>query len=145
MTAKLYSLIKSEWLRQSLRFAVVGAASTVINYAVNQIMITKNSAPELASASGYLMGVLIGYPLNKLWAFSARNSANPKSEAVKYFLLYLATFLLNIILAGSAYRLFNKLFDFSTHPVLEYIYYIPVIAVTTILNFIGCKLLVFKK
>lgn len=123
------------------RFAVVGVVSTIVNYVVNFVFIYYNYSAHLASGVGYLSGVLVGFPLNKLWSFQAEKKFN-LMEFLKYMGLYVITLGVNIILSGLSYDLFNDRF---TDPMLAKIwYYLPVIVITTVLNFIGCKLLVFK-
>ena len=144
MRENIACMARSDLFRQSWRFALVGIIATVLNYAVNQLLIIWGRGPELASAVGYISGILIGFPLNKLWAFEAKGSGNSKHEITRYFIVYLITFIINSILAGFSFRMFNLLFDFNTWPMLKAVYYFPVIAITTVLNFIGCKWVVFR-
>lgn len=141
MHAKETIVRKKRLLRESSRFILVGVLSTLLNYAVNMLGMYNGASPEFASACGYVAGVALGFPLNKYWSFAGGASPSVRSETVRYFLVYLGTFLLNSLLAAA---FFEQALKFEDYPILELLYYIPVIGVTTVLNFFGCKFLVFK-
>ena len=131
-------------LVQSYRFALVGILSTVCNYGVNMAALAALRLPSAASAIGYLSGVAVGYPLNRKWSFAGAQAEGPKASGAAYLGVYLATFLLNSVMASAAHAHLAAgrppLFGIPA----EYLYYLPVVAVTTVLNFLGCKYLVFK-
>ena len=131
--------------KQMNRFIIVGFLSTVINYFVNLTLILIMISPEYASGAGYITGLLIGYPLNKNWSFESKYSGQIKKECIKYFLLYGVSFFVNSVLAYYSYEIFSYLHFFSNGLALKIFYYLPVITVTTIINFLGCKYMVFIK
>lgn len=131
-------------LTQSYRFALVGILSTLCNYGVNLAALGALRLPSVASAIGYLSGVAVGFPLNRKWSFAGAQTDRPKASGMAYLGVYLATFALNSVMASAAHAALAA----GRGPVLgvpaEYLYYLPVVAVTTVLNFLGCKYLVFK-
>jgi len=127
--------------QQTLRFLAVGAAATSLNYLLNLILVTFKVSVDVASGTGYLSGMIISFPLNKYWAFQAKKS-NTKKELLLYSLVYGTTFLINILLAHLSYDLFSNMFANPTF--INGFYYLPVIAITTVLNFIGCKYFIFS-
>jgi putative flippase GtrA len=121
---------------------VVGVISTIVNYMVNFLFIYYDFSAYLASAAGYISGVFVGFPLNKLWAFKVEKKFD-MHDFLKYLGLYAVTLGVNIFLSGASYRVFGEIF--SDPLLIKVVYYFPVIVITTILNFIGCKWMVFKK
>ena len=124
-------MIKSQFIR----FAVVGIISTVLNYSLFLFLFSILSINYLiASAAGYICGLCLGYPLNRLWTFElAKDSSNKK---IKYLLIYLLSLVMGLILLE--FFVANLLFK----PEIAYIF---VIGFLTIAKFIGVKHLVFKK
>jgi putative flippase GtrA len=136
------SLVVPTLVTQSYRFAAVGSLSTLVNYGFNQGMVAAFGQPWVSSAIGYLAGVAVGYPLNRKWSFKSYRQERP--SVLRYLCVYLFTFLLNSVLADLAHvQLVERWTDFEIFH-MEYLYYLPVIVVTTILNFLGCKLFVFR-
>lgn len=130
---------------QMKRFIIVGAISTIINYCITVFLVLIKISPEYASGGGYIAGFLMGYPLNKHWSFDAKNSERFKQEFIKYFFVYGVSFFINSILAYYSYKYFTSLCFFPNAIVVKVVYYIPVIVITTIINFWGCKYIVFRK
>ncbi|MFC1504637.1 GtrA family protein [Spirochaetota bacterium] len=143
MYKKARHVVTSALFKQSYRFIIVGVLSTIVNFSINLLFLKISGLPEISSAIGYVSGVFIGYPLNRIWSFES--SGNKMPETLKYFLIYLITFFVNSILAKISFTMFTTHAGFLSSRAIAWIYYIPVIAVTTILNFIGCKFFVFKK
>lgn len=118
-----------------LRFIVVGALSTIVNYGVFYVLFISGVSYLMASALGFLSGVGVGYHLNKKWTYGhkARSSLVLKT---KYLTVYAVSLVLGLaFLAG----LVNSLgLDARLANVLT-------IGVTTMTNFIGTKFWVFRK
>ena len=138
-------LISKDTFKESYRFAIVGILATIVNFFVNFGFIEFGFSVAVSSAYGYFSGILIGFPLNKFWAFSSTKEKVMGQEVLKYFIVYFITFLLNSYLAVVSYDLFNKLINLEELVLAKSVYYLPVIVITTILNFLGCKIFVFKK
>lgn len=137
------TLVSPGLLVQGYRFALVGLLSTAVNYLANLAALSAIGNAAAASAVGYLAGVAVGFPLNSRWSFRA--GAGGTGTAFRYLLVYFATFLLNGVLAEASHSLLDAGGSAVGGVPMRYLYYLPVIAVTTVLNFVGCKAFVFGK
>lgn len=124
-----------ELRRHLARFLVIGVGSVAVDLAVYQI-VTAAALLAVHPAKGvsYLAGMVLGFFGNKFWTFSsARKSL---SEPVMYAVLYTATLAVNIGVNAAVLALLGesrKLFAFFAAT-----------GVTTVLNFIGLRLLTFR-
>lgn len=120
---------------QIVRFLVVGGISTLVNYLVFLTVIHFDRSFYLfASCSGYLSGVLVGFVANKNWTFEA-GDGNDK-YLVKYIMIYTLSLLLSLgvlqVLVGTL-GVWPELANIIT------------IGISTVTNFVGTKLYVFRK
>lgn len=122
-------------IKQSLKYLLVGGLATSLNYFIFYILLNFAEINYLiASASGFIISVFAGYFFNKKWTF---NDSNKDIILIlKYFSMYGASLLLSLFLL----KTFVSVFLFS--PELANVFSI---VVTTCVNFIGLKYLVFKK
>lgn len=121
--------------KQLVRFLVVGASSTALNYLVFFILFSfLEFSYLLASALGFIAGVLLGYSLNKFWTFAV------KEHCIKEFLKYLGVYGFSLLLSlvVLAFLVENLSLDARLANIM-------VIMITTVVNFSGVKLLVFKR
>lgn len=118
--------------REIILFLIVGAFSTVINYLTFVLLVYFDTNRLFASASGYVCGLVIGYFLNKNYSFDTKSSSH------KLFYSYLFVYLLNLVISLAILKI---LISFSLN---IYIANFLVICYTTMANFIGLKLKVFK-
>jgi len=130
--------IKSDLIttqKQIFKFAVVGFFTTILNYAFFYTLYDAFKVNYLISAAiGFIIGVAAGFLLNKRWTFSSKKNIN--SEIYYYFSVY--TFTLIIGLSSLQFLVSNL----NQDPKLANI---TAIAITSIINFIGVKIMVFKK
>jgi len=121
--------------QQFLRFCVVGFLSTLVNYVVFLIGYKLLGVNYLLSSGlGFIVGVLIGYRLNKYWTFSATKME--KGYFIKYSLIYSISLVLGLLFLDFQVRIL------SFSPLIANIF---TIVLTTCTNFIGSKWWVFKK
>jgi putative flippase GtrA len=128
------NILKKTVSRQFIKFCLIGLESTVLNYLVFIISLYFLSIYYLiASAMGYLSGTFFGYFFNKVFTF---NSNRKNSQAVP---LYLAVYTFSLFFTIGVMKM---LVDFlGIHPMISKLI---VIFMTTIINFIGIKIIVFK-
>jgi len=88
----------------------------------------------IASALGYLLGVLLGYSMNRVWTF--QHQTKSLLEKLKYLITYLLSLFIGLF--------FLKILVIN-HGFKTEIANIYVILITTILNFLGAKYWVFKE
>lgn len=114
---------------------MVGATSVLTDLAVYALLL-RTGAVGVSAAKGcsYLAGVAIGFALNKRWTFESSRRSAP--EAIRYLLLYGATFAVNIACNNLALALFGA----ESHGVA----FLLATAVTTVLNFLGMRLFAFR-
>lgn len=127
-------LLKREIIKQFLRFCLIGLESTILNYLFFIILLYFLFVNYTISfIIGFVAGTLFGFVFNKIWAFESEKS--PYREIGPYFLVYLFSLIIGILLIRF---LVNQV---GIAPVLANI---PVLFITTIINFFGTKFLAFK-
>ncbi|MBL1418934.1 MAG: GtrA family protein [Alphaproteobacteria bacterium] len=121
-------------MAQLIRFLIVGGLATVVNYIIFFILYKQfNIYYNLASAIGFLSGLLVGYPLNKKWTYQADSS--DKSQILRYGGVYACSLIISI----GCLEFFVQVAGVS--PVYANV---GAIVVTTCCNFIGTKYFVFN-
>jgi putative flippase GtrA len=86
-----------------------------------------------AYAIGFIVGTLFGFVFNKLWTFESEREVH--KEIWVYFLVYLVS------LGVGALLLKFLVNNIGLEPVIANV---PVLVVTTIINFFGTKILAFR-
>lgn len=64
-----------------LRFAIVGAITTTVDFVFFTTLVAATLAPALANIFSYSCGILVSYVLNRSWTFRAKRS---RVQAVKF-------------------------------------------------------------
>ena len=116
------------------RFLIIGALSTAINYAIFFALFSVGIHYALASAVGYVAGLIFGYAFNRSWTFSSVT----QSMAGEFF-AYMSVYALSLGLSIAALQLLVERGGIA--PVLAQI---GAIGVSTAFNFAGLKLFVFN-
>lgn len=119
---------------QFLRFCLVGGISTSFNYGFFFLLYDFGINYLLSSASGYILGVFMGFILNKHFTFKSKTNKYTL-EVIKYFIVYTISLFLGLgFLRFLVYLQVNILLAnvFS-------------IALTTLTNYTGCKFFVFTR
>ncbi|MEX2187082.1 MAG: GtrA family protein [Pirellulales bacterium] len=126
---------RRETRKQLLRFLVVGSTSVAVDFAAYRMLAAGLPSRDIAKAVSYLAGVVVGFFGNKWWTFeSARRSA---TEPISYLALYAATLAVNVACNRAALVVLGEnggawAFLFAT-------------GITTVLNFLGMKLVTFRR
>lgn len=119
--------------RRFARFLVVGGLSTALNYGVYLLLLPK--LPYLpAAAIGYLSGLVVGYFLNRAWAFDAATESHRK--VVPFVLVYLVNLATSQLLLLALVDRLGVPASWANVPALGY---------TTIANFLGLHWFVFRR
>ncbi len=119
---------------QFFKFGIIGGINTLISLAIYYGLVFLHINYMIATACGYVISSLIGYTLNKLWVFQAKNQSINKS-LVKYYIVYLSSLLLNI---GSMYLWVDML------KISKFLAPILTLMITIPYNFLFSKLWVFQ-
>ena len=123
-------------LHKGFKFGIVGILSTIINYGVFVFLYKViNVYYLISSISGYVLGLLFGYYINKNWTFSAQ-IIQKKVYIIKYVNVYL------ISLVSSQSFLFFLVEFWSIRP--QYANILAIV-LSAVINFSGINLLVFNK
>ena len=77
------------------RFFIVGASNTLLVYLLYVALIKLGLDYKLALFFDYLVGILLGYLLNRYWTFSGNKHS---LSFIKYIVLYIVVFLLNFLI-----------------------------------------------
>lgn len=119
-------------LRQFFKFGIVGLINTILTYLIYS-MLYKATSPTFAMAIGYGITSIIGLTINQKWVFKANHDW---MIVVKYYLTYLLTWTLSILVTEVASNYFHVIANI-----------IPLITllVTTPTNFFLSKYWVFRK
>jgi putative flippase GtrA len=125
-----------ETQKQLRRFLVVGTLSVLVDFGVYSALATgAGLAVSLAKAISYLAGVAVGFVLNKRWTFES--SGRSWQEATTYFALYAVTLGVNV----GCNRLVLTWAGADHRPLA----FVAATGVTTVLNFIGMRLVTFRQ
>jgi putative flippase GtrA len=120
---------------EMLRFLIVGGISTVVNYSAFLLLFKLLFLYYLlASCVGYLLGLLIGYPLNRIWTYRYHRKNSLKMKSI-YLLVYISSLMI------SQAALFVSV-SFLEIPAIWANFF--AISLSTCTNFIGTKKLVFR-
>jgi len=76
------------------RFFIVGASNTLLVYLLYVVLIKLGVDYKLALFFDYLFGILFGYLLNRYWTFASNKH---RLSFIKYVVLYIVVFILNIL------------------------------------------------
>jgi len=130
----LKGILKRDITKQFLKFCLVGLESTILNYLFFIIFLYFILLSyTLSFAIGFITGTLFGFVFNKLWSFESER--NPSKEIVVYFVVYLISLFLGML----CLRILVNQLDMK--PIIANI---PVLAITTLINFFGTKILAFN-
>lgn len=124
----------SSFIRQSLRFGVVGLVNTTIGLiAIFSIIFFFNANPLIANAIGYSMGLMVSFALNRFWTFEYTQDV--VKVLPSYFLVAAVAYLLNLsaVLLGT--------YHLGIGPYLVQFFGVGIYTVTM---FLGCRYFVFK-
>jgi dolichol-phosphate mannosyltransferase len=130
------------WLRQFVKFAIVGGTGTVINFAVFSLIIWtgghavggRSLALELlANAVAFCLAVAFNFTLNRAWTF--RSKSRTVVRFGRFFLVSLVGLGLNILI----YTLLHTYADLGPHitQLLTILFVMP-------FNFVGSKFWAFR-
>ena len=120
---------------QFVKFALVGSLSTIVNYSFFFILYSTLSLNYLISAAiGYVIGLLVGFIINKNWTFQVQDES--RNFIFNYLIIYILSLGIGMLFLEFLVKKLNLVAEIAN---------ILVIGLTTLTNFIGIKFLVFKK
>jgi len=73
-------------VRQFVKFGLVGASGTVVNFVVAHVLEKTTALPWFADfAIGFMLGGVSNYALNRVWTFGSRR--NPMLEGLQFLVV----------------------------------------------------------
>jgi putative flippase GtrA len=123
--------INRQFVLHFLKYSFVGAFNAVFTFLFYFILLKVIRLHYLVSFSvSWLLGVLLTYIINFLWVFKPEQKLVFKSRLLKYFTVYITSYLLNMFLLKQLTELTRQ------DPLLVQLVIIPVVVAV---NFAGIK------
>jgi len=117
-----------------LKFIIVGIINTFINISIMHLLLLLNIYYLIASACGFILGLLSGFFLNFIWTFQQKSKFYEKLS--KYFYINLSSLAFTLIIVFASKEVF------ALHPIFAQFL---AITMTTIINYYLISRYVFKK
>ncbi len=118
--------------QEILKFLVGGGTAVIVDFFTYKIFMILGLERTIAKTLSFICGSIVGFIINKYWTFKS-----PKfqiKEILKYTVLYILTAFINSQVNKYTLLLFgNEMFAF-----------LCATGVSTILNFLGQKFLIFR-
>lgn len=118
--------------KEILKFLVGGGTAVIVDFFTYKIFMILGLERTIAKTLSFICGSIVGFIINKYWTFKS-----PKfqiKEILKYTVLYILTAFINSQVNKYTLLLFgNEIFAF-----------LCATGVSTILNFLGQKFLIFR-
>jgi gtrA family protein len=118
--------------QEILKFLVGGGTAVIVDFFTYKIFMVLGLERTIAKTLSFICGSIVGFIINKYWTFKS-----PKfqiKEILKYTVLYILTAFINSQVNKYTLLLFgNEMFAF-----------LCATGVSTILNFLGQKFLIFR-
>ena len=142
-SAKVWSE-NSETRKHILRFLVIGCLSVLMDALIYYVLTNLlNLQLDVSKAISYLSGMLIGFIGNKYWTF--QSNLKTAREPIMYFIVYAATFFINIGCNRAAYSFFHDPQTGGMSDQIEKVLaFLIATGITTILNFLGMRFIAFR-
>ncbi|MGD2088274.1 MAG: GtrA family protein [Candidatus Aminicenantes bacterium] len=123
--------LNREFLLHFVKYSFVGILNAILTFLLYFILLKIFHLHYLVSLSvSWLLGVLLTYVINFLWVFKPEQKLVFKSRLLKYFVVYVSSYLLNIFLLKTLTELTGG------DPLLVQLFILPVVVAV---NFAGIK------
>lgn len=117
-----------------IKFIIVGIINTFINISIMHLLLLLNIYYLIASACGFILGLLSGFFLNFIWTFQQKSKFYEKLS--KYFYINLSSLAFTLLIVFASKEVF------ALHPIFAQFL---AITMTTIINYYLISRYVFKK
>jgi putative flippase GtrA len=117
-----------------LRYLAVGTLNTCVGLGTIYIALYwLNLSDPLANLTGYSVGILLSFALNKFWTFSATGAAG--TQFIKFFLVNGAAYMINLATVMSCIKILG-----ANHYVAQAVGVVPY----TIIGYLGSRYFAFR-
>ena len=120
-------------IREILRFLVGGGSAVLTDFLTYRLLVYAGLDVSPSKAISYVLGAGVGFLINKFWTFESKQFR--PAEIVLYILLYACSACINTVS--------NKLVLQLTG--MTVLAFLAATGISTVINFIGQKFLVFRK
>ena len=118
--------------QEILKFLVGGGTAVIVDFFTYKIFMILGLERTIAKTLSFIYGSIVGFIINKYWTFKS-----PKfqiKEILKYTILYIITAFINSQVNKYTLLLFGS----------EFFAFLCATGVSTVLNFLGQKFLIFR-
>jgi putative flippase GtrA len=116
------------------RHAGAGVLNTAVGFCVIFLLTWFGVRPVEANVAGYLVGLLMGFAVSKVWVF--RSGGGVLAEGTRYMIAFVISFLGNLLVLHYALLMPHM------HVLVAQLF---AAVAYTLLMYIGCRLFVFGK
>jgi putative flippase GtrA len=97
---KATMLTQHRGVRQFVKFGIVGVSSTVINFAVLNLMLAMTHHRYFSATVAFLVSVVNGYIWNKKWTFKEAQAKAVHTQFIQFLLVNLIGLGLDLLIIG---------------------------------------------
>jgi gtrA family protein len=120
-------------IKEVLRFLVGGGTAVVVDFCVYRLLLLFSWNMDIAKMISFICGAGVGFIINKFWTFERKQFMI--KEVLKYVALYTCTGVINAIVNRCTLSIIN----------IQIMGFLVATGVSTVLNFLGQKYVVFER
>ena len=120
-------------IKEVLRFLVGGGTAVVVDFCIYRLLLLFSWNMDIAKMISFICGAGVGFIINKFWTFERKQFMI--KEVLKYVALYTCTGVINAIVNRCTLSIIN----------IQIIGFLVATGVSTVLNFLGQKYVVFER
>jgi len=120
-------------IKEVLRFLVGGGTAVVVDFCIYRLLLLFSWNMDIAKMISFICGAGVGFIINKFWTFERKQFVI--KEVLKYVALYTFTGVINAIVNRCTLNIIN----------IQIIGFLVATGVSTVLNFLGQKYVVFER
>lgn len=120
-------------IKEVLRFLVGGGTAVVVDFCIYRLLLLFSWNMDIAKMISFICGAGVGFIINKFWTFERKQFVI--KEVLKYAALYTCTGVINAIVNRCTLSIIN----------IQIVGFLVATGVSTVLNFLGQKYVVFER
>ena len=120
-------------IKEVLRFLVGGGTAVVVDFCIYRLLLLFSWNMDIAKMISFICGAGVGFIINKFWTFERKQFV--LKEVLKYVALYTCTGVINAIVNRCTLSIIN----------IQIMGFLVATGVSTVLNFLGQKYVVFER
>lgn len=120
-------------IKEVLRFLVGGGTAVVVDFCIYRLLLLFSWNMDIAKMISFICGAGVGFIINKFWTFERKRFVI--KEVLKYVVLYTCTGVINAIVNRCTLSIIN----------IQIVGFLVATGVSTVLNFLGQKYVVFER